>query len=288
MPEIPASLAGRTVAVPETRELDVFAELLARRGATVLRCPLVGIADAPQPGLVLDWLRRFAAGGCDDLILLTGEGLRRLLGCIDRHQPALRQPFLDALARVRRITRGPKPARVLRELGLKPDIAAAEPTSAGIVEALRGESLAGRRVGVQLYGQDPNRLLVDFLQDEGAQVDAVAPYIYVPAASDAEVRTLIERMGAGAVDAIAFTSKAQVARLFEVAEHTVGLPALLSALGRTQVAAVGPVVREALESRGIEHALMPEDSWFLKPLAAVLGEELGPQRPGSRHEPGRG
>lgn len=277
MPDIPASLAGRTVAVPETRELDVFAELLARRGATVLRCPLVGIADAPQPGLVLDWLRRFARGGCDDLILLTGEGLRRLLACLDRHQPDLRESFLAQLARVRTITRGPKPARVLRELGLKPDLTAAEPTTAGIIETLRIEKLAGRRVGVQLYGSDPNLPLVEFLRESGASVDPVAPYIYVPAASDAEVVNLIGQLGSGAIDAIAFTSKAQVARLFEVAEQTVGADALRTALGRTQVAAVGPVVRELLVERGVEGTLMPEHSWFLKPLTALLGDQLGPR-----------
>src|SRR5262245_44219002 len=116
------SLANLTIAVPETRELDVFAELLERRGAKVLRCPLVAILDAPDPVPVLDWIRRFNAAGCDDLILLTGEGLRRLLRCIDMHAPALREPFVARLAAVRKITRGPKPARALRELGLKPDI----------------------------------------------------------------------------------------------------------------------------------------------------------------------
>ena len=35
-------LTGRTVAVPEARELQVVAALLERRGARVLRCPLVG------------------------------------------------------------------------------------------------------------------------------------------------------------------------------------------------------------------------------------------------------
>lgn len=275
MAELPASLAGRTVAVPETRELDVFAGLLARRGAAVLRCPLVGIADAPDPEPVRHWLRRFTAGGCDDLILLTGEGLRRLLGCIDRHDPALRAPFIARLGQVRTVTRGPKPARVLRELGLKPGLSAVEPTTAGIIEALRAVPLAGRRVGVQLYGDDPNRPLMEFLEGAGARVDAVAPYIYVPAASDAEVQALIGRLAAGDVDAIAFTSKAQVARLFEVAGQTTGIGALRAALARTQVAAVGPVVRQALLERGVDDALMPEESWFLKPLTALLGEKLG-------------
>ena len=108
-------------------------------------------------------------------------------------------------------------------------------------------------------------------------MDAVAPYIYVPAASDTEVVALIERMAGGGVDAIAFTSKAQVERLFEVAASTTGVPKLLEALHRAQVAAVGPVVRDVLVAKGVEGALMPEQSWFLKPLASLLGEELGPR-----------
>ena len=78
-------LAGRCVAIPESRELDVFAALLERRGARVLHCPLVDIRDAPDPAPVLDWLRQFNAGGCDDLLLYTGEGLHRLLAALDRH-----------------------------------------------------------------------------------------------------------------------------------------------------------------------------------------------------------
>jgi uroporphyrinogen-III synthase len=40
------SLAGRTVAVPEARELEVVSALLERRGVRVLRCPLEAIRDA--------------------------------------------------------------------------------------------------------------------------------------------------------------------------------------------------------------------------------------------------
>src|SRR5487761_916472 len=104
MPPLP--LAGRTIAVPESREIEVFAALLERRGARVVRCPLVAIRDAPDPAPVLDWSRRLAAGALDDLILLTGEGLRRILSCIERHEPALRVQFAEALGRMRKITRG--------------------------------------------------------------------------------------------------------------------------------------------------------------------------------------
>jgi uroporphyrinogen-III synthase len=265
-------LVGRTIAVPETREIEVFAAMLERRGATVLRCPLVAIRDAPEPQAVLRWARAFAARSCDDLILLTGEGLRRLLSCIDGHEPELREPFVAQLGRVRKITRGPKPARALRDLGLKPDIAAEPPTTAGIIDSLRPHTLTGRRVGVQLYGTEPNRPLVDFLRSAGAEVLPVAPYVYADAADDAAVLALLERLKAGTVDAIAFTSSPQVQRLFSLAPE----PVVVGALSKTRVAAVGPVVAEALAAHGVPALLMPSDSFFLKPLTSVLEDALRP------------
>ena len=267
------TLAGRIVAVPETRELDVFCAMLERRGATVWRCPLVAILDAPDPRPVLDWIRRFNAATVDDLILLTGEGLRRLLGCIERNEPALRNEFLAQLGRVRKITRGPKPARVLRELGLKSDIAAQVPTTEGVIAALRSESLQGRNVGVQLYGVESNRPLTEFLAAAGAKVSTVAPYVYAEKADDEAVRALLAQMAAGKVDVIAFTSTAQVERLFAVG------PAELvkAALERTEVAAIGPVVADALARHDIAVRLMPQDSFFMKPLMSTMAAALGPK-----------
>lgn len=264
------ALAGRVIAIAEARELDVFAALLERRGAQVLRYPLVKIIDALDPAPVLAWIGTAAAGGFDDLILLTGEGLRRMLSCIDRHQPALRTPFLAALQQMRKITRGPKPARALRELGLSSDLPAAVPTTAGIIEALRAMDLQQRRVGVQLYGAEPNLALIEFLTSAGALVSTVAPYRYADAATDAAVQELLDRMRRGEVDAIAFTSKAQVERLFRAAPAE----SVRAALAATSVAAVGPVVGDTLASYGVAINAMPDSAWFMKPLTASLSDLL--------------
>jgi uroporphyrinogen-III synthase len=273
-------LAGRIIAVPESREIEVFAALLERRGARVIRCPLVAIRDAPDPAPVLDWSRRFAAGACDDLILLTGEGLRRILACIERHEPTLKPQFLAALERVRKITRGPKPAKVLRELGMKPEIAAERPTTDGVIASLRGLDLRGRRVGIQLYGTEPNRPLVDFLESAGAVASIVAPYVYADAADEQAVHALLDQLREGSVDAIAFTSSAQIERLIAVASEE----GARAALANTLVAAVGPVVADTLRRHAIDARLMPEESFFLKPLTSALEEALG-QRPRSAAAP---
>jgi uroporphyrinogen-III synthase len=264
-------LAGRTIAVPETREIEIFAGLLERRGARVIRCPLVAIRDAPDPGPVLEWSRRLAAGALDDLILLTGEGLRRILACIERREPTLRPLFLAALGRVRTITRGPKPAKALRELGLKPDIAAERPTTEGVIASLRGLDLRGRRIGVQLYGTEPNRPLVDFLESAAAAVSSVAPYVYADATDERAVLSLLDELRAGRIDAVAFTSSGQIERLIKLASEAT----VRAALANTLVAAVGPVVAQTLRGHGITAQAMPEEAFFLKPLTSVLEEALG-------------
>lgn len=276
MPE--ADLSGYTVAVPEARELDVFAAMLERRGAVPLRCPLVAIHDAPDPAPVLDWLRWFSDGGCDDLVLLTGEGLRRLLRCIETHAPEMHDPFVAALGGVRTITRGPKPGRVLRTLGLRPGIVAEQPTTAGVIATLSREALAGRRVGVQLYGTEPNRPLIDFLTGAGAEVRTVAPYVYADAAEAERVEALIGALAGGEVDAIAFTSMAQVARLFRVARGADREAELRTGLERCTVAAVGPVVADTLREHGVEVDAMPGEAFFLKPLTSAIATLLADQQ----------
>jgi len=266
------TLQGRVIAIPETRELDIFAGLLERRGATVLRCPLVAIHDAPDPTPVLAWIERAIAGEFDDVILLTGEGLRRLLSCIERNAPQRRSPFVAALARLRKITRGPKPARALRELGLQSEIAADVPTTDGVIATLSQHNLKDRCVGVQLYGSDPNLKLVEFLSHAGARVLTVAPYVYADSAADDAIHSLASRLQSGAVDAMAFTSMQQVQRWFDV----LGDDAASAALSQTLIAAVGPIVAESLTKRGVAVRLMPEDAFFLKPLTRALEAALGP------------
>ena len=268
-------LRGRRVALPESRELDLFADMLIKRGADVLRCPLVSIHDAPDQRPVLDWIREFIEQPCEDLILLTGEGLKRLVAAAERSSPELKERFIGQLARVRKITRGPKPGAALRQIGLKADVTAVEPTSEGVIATLRSENLQGRRVAVQLYGTDPNRPLMDFLRQAGAMCSPVSPYVYADDTEDVRVEELITALVAREVDAIAFTSATQVRRLFQIARRQIGEPALLNAFACIKVASVGPIVTEELQGRGVRVDLMPESSFFMKPLVRELVKSFG-------------
>ena len=262
-------LAGRRIALPETRELDRLARMFEEQGAETLRCPLVAIRDAPDPAPVREWLMRLPF---DDLVLFTGEGLRRLHSFAQRF--GLEPSFLDGLRAARKITRGPKPERALRELGLKSDLRAEQPTTNGLMTTLSGFDLRDRRVGVQLYPGNPNARFTDFLRQAGASPDPVLPYVYASAVEDNKVVELIDRMAGGAVDAIAFTSSPQVQRLFEVAAAARCDEALRAALLRMEIGAVGPVVAAELRRHGVEATITPERSYFMKPLVSGVAAAL--------------
>jgi uroporphyrinogen-III synthase len=74
---------------------------------------------------------------------------------------------------------------------------------------------------------------------------------------------------------IAFTSSPQVRRLFAVAEAAGREAALRSALHRTVIAAVGPVVAEELARRGFAATVAPSDAFFMKPLVSAIVAACG-------------
>jgi uroporphyrinogen-III synthase len=276
--ETDRALAGRVVAVPEARLLDVLATLLERRGATVLRCPLVGIHDATDQTPIAAWIRRRIEGPSDDLLIFyTGEGVERLVGAASR--TGVEGEFMTALRRTRKLSRGPKPRRALRKLDLEAELEAREPTTAGLIATLKTLELPQRRVGLQLYASDQETELVDYLRGRGVEPDCVAPYVYASAADDQRVVELIESLAQSRVDAIAFTSKAQVQRLRKLARDRKLEAKLERGLAVTRVAAIGPVVGAELEAAGIRVDTMPDDHFSMKPLVTALCDSLGPKDP---------
>jgi uroporphyrinogen-III synthase len=270
------ALAGKVVAVPEARQLDVLAGLLERRGAAVLRCPLVDILDSPDETSVVAWIERLIATPADLAVFYTGEGVRRLMGFAERAGVA--KAFVAALARTPKLTRGPKPKRALSEHGLVPEHAAAEPTTAGLVVAASTIPAPLRRVAIQLYSDTQDRRLIEHFEQRGIAVDCVTPYVYASASDDDRVAALIGELAGGRVDAIAFTSKAQVQRLLDLAEKRNLQAALQAGLERTRVAAIGPVVASELSADGIRVDTMPDDNYSMKPLVTSLCELLGERR----------
>jgi uroporphyrinogen-III synthase len=271
-------LNGYRILILETREEAQFSRLLGEQGADVLQCPMFTIHDAPDQAPIEAWIRRFVDAPFDDLVLMTGEGLRRLMKVVRRI--GLEQEFVAALGQARKFARGPKPGRALREIGLEPQVTTEKPTSEGIAEMLSRIELRGHRLGLQLYPDKDHSVLIGAIKALGAEVDAVLPYVYDAQAADANIVTAIDEMAAGRIDAIALTSSGQVRRLVEVAKVHRREAQLRDGLARTPIASVGPVVSDELKSHGLRTDISPaNDAFFMKPLISAMAAALGKTPP---------
>src|SRR6202790_5438655 len=192
-------LNGYRILILETREEAQFSRLLAEQGADVLQCPMFTIHDAPDSAPIEAWIRRFVERPFDDLVLMTGEGLRRLLKVARRTD--LERNCVAAVGRARKFARGPKPGRALREIGLEPQATTEKPTSEGVAEMLARVDLKGHRVGLQLYPDKDHSALIGAITAQGAEVDIVLPYVYDTQAADANIVTAIDEMAQGRIDA---------------------------------------------------------------------------------------
>jgi uroporphyrinogen-III synthase len=239
---------------------------------------MFAIHDAPDSKPIEAWIRRFIEKPCDDLVLMTGEGLRRLMKVARRID--VEQNFIAAVGSARKFARGPKPGRALREIGLEPQVTTEKPTSEGIVEMLSGLDLTGHRIGLQLYPDKDHSALIGAITAQGAEVDIVLPYVYDAQAADANIVTAVDEMAQGRIDAIALTSSGQVRRLIDVAQAHGCEARLREGLARTPIASVGPVVSDELKSHGLRTDISPaNDAYFMKPLISAMAAALGKSTP---------
>jgi uroporphyrinogen-III synthase len=271
-------LSGYRILIMETREEAQFSRLLAEQGADVLQCPMFAIRDVPDAAPVEAWIRRAIEWPFDDLVLMTGEGLRRLLKVALRLN--IEREFVAALGKMRKLARGPKPGRALREIALDPQITTEKPTSEGVIDILARLDLKGRRVGLQLYPDKDHSALLGAVTAQGATAEPVTPYIYDAQAADSHIVTAIEEMALGRVDAIALTNLGQIRRLIEVARAKGCEARLREGLTTTPIAAVGPAVADELKAQGLSADIYPADgAYFMRPLISAMAVALAKNPP---------
>lgn len=271
-------LNGTRILILETREEAQFSKLLVEQGAEVVQCPMFTIHDAPDPAPVEGWIRRAIDRPLDDLVLMTGEGLRRIVKLARTR--GLDAALIASLANTRKFTRGPKPGKALREIGLEAQQTTEKPTTEGVIEMLAKLDLKGRRLGLQLYPDKDHGALTGALSAQGAEVDNVLPYVYDSKAADANIVAAIDEMAEGRIDSIALTNLGQVRRLVEAAKAHGVEAKLRTGLDRTLIASVGPAVSGELAAHGLRTDISPADeAYFMRPLISAMARALAERKP---------
>jgi len=267
-------LENISVAILEHRFTKEFSTLFEKLGATVYACPLLEEKPVENREELQSFIRYVLDGQIDMMIFLTGVGARFLVA--ESESMGERDAFVQALGNMTIVVRGPKPVAALRQLGLRAHVTPENPTTEGVIEALRPQDLRGRRVGIQLYGT-PNPQLVSALEAKGASVKSVQVYAYGAAADSGAVSTLIGRILDSQVQVVAFTSAPQVRMLFDFAVQSNVADALMKALNtKVTVASIGEVTSRALQENGIAPRIVPTQS-KMAALVQAVGEYFSVQ-----------
>jgi len=245
-----AGFGGLTVAAFESRMAPEMGRLIETHGGRPLVAPSMREIPLEENREALAFGEALLAGRCDILVLLTGVGTRALVGVLESRHP--RDRVLEAIAKVTRVCRGPKPVAALKSMGIDPGITVPEPnTWQELLRTIDEKApVRGRRVAVQEYGIS-NLELLQGLRERGADVTRVPVYRWTLPADVAPLRRALLTIVAGDARIALFTNANQVENVLQVARDAGIEDTLRAALARGVVASVGPICSQCLQDQGI-------------------------------------
>jgi uroporphyrinogen-III synthase len=267
------SFGGKRVLSFESRRSAETAELIRRNEGEPIVAPSMREVPLERNEEALAFGRRLLAGEFDMMIFLTGVGTRQLMKVLaTQFEP---QQIVDALQRLTRVARGPKPTAALRELGAPPQIIAPEPnTWREVMASIEGRP--ERRIAVQEYGR-PNQELVEALRAIGAQVTQVPVYTYELPEDLEPLRCAVTQLTQEGVEVTLFTTGQQVVHLMQIARDMDFEEPVLEGLRKSVIGSIGPTTTEMLAEYGLKPDIEPshpKNGLVVKETAEKYGEIL--------------
>ncbi|MEA2932609.1 MAG: uroporphyrinogen-III synthase [Actinomycetota bacterium] len=271
----PGPLEGFVVGITADRRWEEQAELLRRRGATVVHGPSMDTLYLADD----DDLRRATVAVIeqppDVVVATTGIGVRAWLETAEAWGmgPAL----MAALGSSRILARGPKAAGVVLASGLAVWARSETEQMDDVLAKLLAEGVDGRRIALQEYGME-SPAFIAALEEAGASVVRVPVYRWRYPADTKPALAMVDGALNGRVDAITFTSAPAVRNLFTIAAEEQADEDLRRAFNTGLTAAcVGPVCARAARDEGVEAPVEPGVG-RLGLLVRALSDELVARR----------
>lgn len=245
------------IALLEARMSSEMADLIRRNGGQPYSVPAVRETPVESQHEVANFIDHLSASALQIVVFFTGVGVNTLLR--DAEQLGRQPELLENLHNVTVVARGPKPSAVLRRNNIPIAYSAVEPyTTDELIAALVPVDVQGKGVGIVHYGER-NTQLTEYLTQRGAQIEELILYEWKLPEDTAALKTLVNDVINGRVDALVFTSQVQVRHLFQIAEDLGQKDALASAMrNNTIVASVGPTCTGVLQQYGVPPHVEPE------------------------------
>jgi uroporphyrinogen-III synthase len=266
------ALAGKRIALLETRLGSELAKLVERQGGTAIPFPALREATIEASAEVAELIVALDARLIDMIVFQTGVGVAALLK--EAEKIGRLEELLTAMGQITKVCRGPKPTAVLARHGLKPDVAALEPyTTDDVIAALERCELNQRGVALLHYGER-NLALAQELSAHGARLTELCLYEWQMPEDITPLTQLIAQLDQRVFASVVFTSQIQARHLFQVAGDDEAQAALADSLNhKTVTASIGPTCSAALRSLGVNPHVEPEHP-KMGPLVSALARHL--------------
>lgn len=265
---------GLRVAAFESRYAGEMAKLIAKHGGEAHVSPSLREVPLDNNSIAVDFAHRLLTGEIGMVVFLTGVGFRMLLGAVERHVD--RQRFLNSLADITTVARGPKPVAAMREVGLTPTFRVPEPnTWRELLSTLdQFAPVANQVIGLQEYGK-PNPSLVAGLEARGALVINVPVYRWDLPEDIRPLEENVRALARGERDVALFTSAQQIFHMLRVAADCELLDKVRERLQDMVVASIGPTTSETLRDAGLPVDIEPEHPKMGPLVAAAAAHAAG-------------
>lgn len=283
---------GRRVVSLESRRATEMESLIRSHAGEPLVAPSMREIPLSENDAAFEFGRRLFAGELDAALFLTGVGTRHLVEALETRYAL--DEIVHALGQLTVVARGPKPVKVLRELGIPITVTVPEPnTWRELLEALEGEprglDLNGARVAVQEYGIT-NPALLEGLATRGAEALRVPVYRWALPEDLEPLQNVVRELSVGGADVVLFTNGAQVDHLLQVAQNLGVETELRAALETVVIASIGPTCTEALAHHGLKADMEPSHPRMgllvreaSERVTELLGAKLGTLTATPRH-----
>ena len=165
---------------------------------------------------------------------------------------------------------GPGTAKRLSEIGVRVDVIPDDYSSYGLLEEIKSRYDPGRIIVVR--SDSGTEIINAGLESKGFELIDIASYKLKAAESGDDMKALLEAIGKGELDWMAFTSPMSVSSFFDNMKETYGDDYLVL-LKKIHVAAIGRPTADRLTSLGREPDLIPEKTTFRDLLIAIRDAE---------------
>jgi uroporphyrinogen-III synthase len=244
---------GLRVLALESRRAREMAQLIQNNGGQPFVVPATREVAVSSSTEVANFVSALLGDRFVAVIFLTGVGTRILSQQAQTVCP--HEQFVAALNRTVVVSRGPKPAAALRELGVRTTLTIPEPnTWREILQTLDRNRdlvpLSNRRVAVQEHGDSSSDLLTG-LSERGAEVFPVRVYQWAPPDNTAPIEAAVRAIICREIDVVLFTASVQLRHLLQIADGMNLRAGVVAALAETVVGSIGPMTSSELRGHGI-------------------------------------